>query len=281
MRVRRCSLNVDLQLLLSKGKWWLALVVPVFASGIVTINLPAFPGSRFGPNQWDFFLMVFNSPFYVALWFPIAFVFVIADLTTQPMDTGMVHYMVVRYVNRTSWWFSKMIAIILAAWIYVLTAWGIATIFSLVVVPWNASWSAMAQKTQFHFSGGLSTLQLHHAPLGIMFLMIALLGCGFSALGVVCLALATITRHAMAGLALGVMMVFLSYGAWMTGVGGQGAAWRWFPLLQGVIGIHTHFFPLASPRIHIVGMAWSFSYDGIVIVLGFLAGYVTTRVRNW
>ncbi|WP_156807436.1 hypothetical protein [Effusibacillus pohliae] len=227
---------MNLLTILSNARWRL---VPLFAIAICGISISDILkyGELYAANQWDILLETFNDPFKVAVLIPAFFFTMIVDTVTRDLN-GWGYMIWNRGMSRAQWWWSKLGALFVTAFIYVSIFWILAIMISLFVVQFQPYWSKLVFLSHWAYQGGLTIHQLQVPPPIIFLKVWGLVTVGIYALAACVVLFAFVLGNAGIAWMIGAATCMISYGIWV--IAPQNAVWG--PTLHLVLLTHHDIF---------------------------------------
>jgi hypothetical protein len=271
-------LRLQLHMLIVRWRWLLPLPVMAFIGYLLTnvlkVNLlPDFLtqlGQEPKVNAWDALFIAFGNAYYMT--FVIANLFLILVCDSLP-ESGFGQLALFRLGSRKTWWATKSLAMLLAAFLYtlfcMLTVLGVASIglpFSLNWSPWTAGYPANALLPFF--------VPKQMSPLSAAALLFGLDVLGFWALGTLTQIVTLLTRRYLYGY-LAALLVLLGSFSISGSLVNVPAVLELLPAVRNLI---LTFYPFPFREI---SLGWSFLYWAIVLGLLLTTGAIISRHQNY
>lgn len=217
-------------------------------------------------NALEGFIWAFGKPEIVYFVLTTAFVYLVSDFLPA---SSFEQSMLIRLGSRRTWWFTRVILVILSTLLYAGLLFGGFFLVVLPQFPLSSEWSPAGLN---NFGMGLGYSLKNGSPVQGAVSIAEFLVIGWLAIGLFILVTNLITRRTWIGFLGGALIIILSEMGSIFGgpIGGQG--WISYLLIQN----HLEYTPLWAPvRVIPVAASWIFWITWIGVCCA--AGWISSR----
>lgn len=264
-------LNYQLRWQLWRRRWLLPiplLLFLVYRSGNYLTN-PGMGIPMQPTNAWDLLFLVFGNRFTVYFALGLLYLYLVCDLLPEP---NLGQLVLLRLRSRKTWWFGKIITLLILTLIYVLGTAAVLAGLSGLMLPWEAGYSLQAQFMPDSINLPMRFFRGVQPPPPCVFLAqeLALLILGLFAFGLVIMVVNQLTRRFYLGLLAGCLALFS--GLVSISLSGPPPWAAWLP------GAHLTYLAMLPNRI--VPLGYSFLYWAVWITTFGLVGLTISRRQD-